>query len=210
MVRWKTLSSRKGFVWDTTSRANPGNVSPEDSEYINIVDEGSLENGTFEVNAENLDDNTIYYYRAFGYDGETYIYGDEQSFTTLEYVLPTIEDFAIVEIKPTEVDLTANITDQGSHAVTERGFVLSTTSNPTTDDTKLVVGDGTGIFADTITELDFFTEYYIRAYAVSEGGTQYSNELNFTTLKDPNRIELTPTRTTNQRRDQPAIRVRLN
>lgn len=121
--------------------------------------------------------------------------------------LPTIEDFEILTITPTTVESRANITNQGSHPVTERGFVLSLTPNPTTADTKLVVGDGTGLFTGTISSLTFFTDYYIRAYAINEGGTQYSNELEFKTLKDPNRIELKPTKKTTQRFDAPSVRV---
>ena len=58
------------------------NISPEASDYANVVDEGILENGTFDTSVSGLTPDTTYYYRAFGYDGETYIYGDEVQFTT--------------------------------------------------------------------------------------------------------------------------------
>ena len=80
------MASRKGFVYDTESRVDPGNTSPELSDYSNVVDEGILVNGVFDSNVSNLTPNTTYYYRAFGYDdsSDTYIYGDELNFTTLE------------------------------------------------------------------------------------------------------------------------------
>ena len=63
------MSSRKGFVYDTTSRADPGDVSPEASDYVNVEDVGVLENGTFQANITGLTSDTTYYYRAFGSDG---------------------------------------------------------------------------------------------------------------------------------------------
>ena len=77
------MSSRKGFVYDTTSRADPGDVSPEASDYVDVEDVGVLENGTFQANITGLTAETTYYYRAFTYDEAEYKYGAEVSFTTL-------------------------------------------------------------------------------------------------------------------------------
>jgi hypothetical protein len=88
------MTTRKGFVYDTTSHDNPENISPESSDYEFVVDVGGLEDGEFEETVLNLESNTTYFYRAFGYDEETYIYGDEESFTTLK-------DPNRAELKPT-------------------------------------------------------------------------------------------------------------
>ena len=87
------MATRKGFVWDTTSRSNPGDVSPETSDYANVEDVGVLEDGTFSETLAGLTPNTTYYYRGFGYDETEYLYGAEVSFTTdsVELVINSFE-----------------------------------------------------------------------------------------------------------------------
>lgn len=82
------MVTRKGFVYDTVSRANPGSTSPELSEYSTVVNVGILENGTFSNSVTGLTPETTYYYRAYGYDdvNDIYIYGTEVSFTTTQIV----------------------------------------------------------------------------------------------------------------------------
>jgi hypothetical protein len=78
----------------------------------------------------------------------------------------------------------------------ERGFVYSTSPNPTILSNKIVIGSGTGVF-DTIISLtpddnNIFryphllnsnTTYHVRAYAVTENNiSSYGNEVVFTTL----------------------------
>lgn len=72
-------------MYDTTSRANPGNTSPELSDYTNVVDEGTLANGAYNSTITGLTASTTYYFRSFGYDDieDLYVYGDELSFATL-------------------------------------------------------------------------------------------------------------------------------
>lgn len=79
-----TLVSRKGFVYDTVSRADPEDTSPEASLYANVQDVGLLENATYSYDLTGLTAETTYYFRAFGYDVNTdvYAYGDELTFTT--------------------------------------------------------------------------------------------------------------------------------
>lgn len=79
------MTSRKGFVYDTTSRADPGNVSPEASDYEGVVDVGVLVNGSFNDSISSLVSEEVYYYRAFGYDDVAgkYLYGEEVTFQTL-------------------------------------------------------------------------------------------------------------------------------
>jgi hypothetical protein len=69
----------------------------------------------------------------------------------------------------------------GDLLITERGFVYGTSPNPTTADTKIEVGDGAGSFTTIIENLQQNTKYYIRAYAISDGGLAYSDEQIFYT-----------------------------
>ncbi len=70
--------------------------------------------------------------------------------------------------------------DNGA-AVSERGLCWNTIGTPTTSDTCMVIGSGTGSFSDTITSLIPATTYYVRAFATNSAGTSYGNQINFTT-----------------------------
>lgn len=72
-----------------------------------------------------------------------------------------------------------NVTSDNGQTVTERGFVYSTSTSPTTADNKVVVGSGTGTFSGVTSALPGGT-YYVRAYATSSAGTTYGSENSIT------------------------------
>ncbi|MBQ7550826.1 MAG: T9SS type A sorting domain-containing protein [Bacteroidales bacterium] len=72
------------------------------------------------------------------------------------------------------------VTD-GGMTVTARGICWNTIGNPTVNDNCFQIGDGTGIFSDSLTGLYAGTNYYIRAYAINSIGTAYGEEVSFTT-----------------------------
>jgi uncharacterized protein (TIGR02145 family) len=80
------------------------------------------------------------------------------------------------------VNLGGNILSDGNSPVIERGVVFHTSTNPTTSNNKVPIGDGIGLFTSTIENLKGNTIYFVRAYAITELGTEYGNEINFTTL----------------------------
>lgn len=76
-------SDERGFVWDTASRAAPGNVAPAASGYSdNISAYGSFGVGVFSYTGATLAEDTTYYYRAMSHNSAGYAYGDEASFET--------------------------------------------------------------------------------------------------------------------------------
>ena len=78
------------------------------------------------------------------------------------------------------------ITNAGMPVYTERGVCYATTENPTVDNTKIVIdGTETGNFTANLTGLIAVTKYYVRAYATSNNGTVYGNEVSFTTSTEP-------------------------
>jgi hypothetical protein len=73
----------RGFVWGTTSHADPGNVAPASTSYDDYETEsGSFSTGTFDYALSGLTDTTTYYVRAYAHNSVGYAYGDEVSFTT--------------------------------------------------------------------------------------------------------------------------------
>lgn len=74
-----------------------------------------------------------------------------------------------------------NVTSDGGANVVARGVCWSTSSNPTTVNSKTNDGAGIGTFTSNLTGLSPNTIYYVRAYATNSVGTTYAAELNFTT-----------------------------
>lgn len=74
-----------------------------------------------------------------------------------------------------------NVTDAGCQAVTERGVCYSTSSNPTTADSKVTASGTTGAFNCNLTGLTSNTTYHFRAYVITSAGTSYGNDASFST-----------------------------
>ena len=96
--------------------------------------------------------------------------------------IPVLASTAITIITQYTAQSGGNVTSDAGHTVTARGICWSTTSNPTTTNSKTIDGSGTGSFTSLLTVLTASTTYYIRAYATNSAGTAYGNEINFTTL----------------------------
>ncbi len=95
--------------------------------------------------------------------------------------LTTVEATAVTNASAI---LGANITSIGDCALTEHGIVLSTSASPTTGNSKYTdtTITGTGSFSVLAGSLLPATTYYARAFATNCKGTNYGNEIHFTTL----------------------------
>lgn len=94
---------------------------------------------------------------------------------------PTVTTGSASSITTTGADLAGNVTADGGRTVSERGVVVSTSSNPTTSDSKFTSGSGTGTFTATASGLSPNTLYHYRAYAINNIGTSYGSDQTFTT-----------------------------
>ena len=140
--------------------------------------------GSFVCNLSGLQPNTKYYVRAYAINSKGTAYGEEVSFTTnKQIVLPTVKTTAASSVTETSAVTGGNVTSDGNASVTERGVVYATTQNPTTANTKVASGNGTGSFVCNLSGLQPNTKYYVRAYAINSKGTAYGEEISFTTLK---------------------------
>ncbi len=76
------------------------------------------------------------------------------------------------------------IMDDGGSAVTSKGVCWSTNNLPTIDDNNVYGGAGTADFSVTISNIEFNTTYYLRAYAENATGISYSDEISFTSTNE--------------------------
>lgn len=94
----------------------------------------------------------------------------------------SIDTVSVTSIGETIATFNGNFISNGGDASAVRGFVYSTSPNPTTEDN--VVTDAIrsqGVYSLNITGLEPIETYYFRAYSIVFGETIYGDELNFTT-----------------------------
>ncbi len=165
--------TERGVVYSTTS-------NPTTSDNKVICGSGK---GAFSCNLTDLQDGVTYYVRAYAVNQKGIAYGEEKSFTTTAITVPTVITSSVNNISYTSATIDGTVTDDGGATVTERGVVYSTTSNPTTSNSKVVSGSGKGSFTCNLSNLQDGVTYYVRAYAVNQKGTAYGEQQSFMTKK---------------------------
>ncbi len=137
--------------------------------------------GDFASNLTGLEPSTKYYARAYCSLGGEAAYGSEITFTTASAALAEMTTTAITGITKNSAVSGGEVTSEGGTPVTERGVCWSTTTGPTTSNSKTSDGSGSGSYTSNISGLNAITIYYVRAYATNAGGTAYGNEISFST-----------------------------
>ena len=94
---------------------------------------------------------------------------------------PDLFTLQISEVTQTSAVSRSVVRDDGGAEVCIRGVCWSTSQNPTTSSGKTVDGGGSGPYLSVIAGLNPNTTYHVRAYAINSEGTNYGNELTFTT-----------------------------
>jgi uncharacterized protein (TIGR02145 family) len=95
--------------------------------------------------------------------------------------LASIATTTVSTIAATKAVSGGNITNDGGSIITQRGVCYSTSSVPTTADSIIISGSGAGSFICILTGLTANTTYFVRAYAINSAGTDYGNQVSFTT-----------------------------
>ncbi len=167
-----TQVTERGIVYATTSYPTTAGTKL-------AMGSGS---GSFTQNVTGLSQNTTYYVRAYAINSAGTSYGSQISFTTPACAaLATVTTSTPTNISCTGATLGGNVTSDGGATVTERGVVYSTSPNPTTSNTKVTIGSGTGVFSKTVTGLATNTTYYVKSYAINSSGINYGDEKSFKT-----------------------------
>lgn len=134
--------------------------------------------------ANNLNSATTYI--AFVVDGNLYQidnwYIDNVSISAATAsTVPTVTTSTVSGITASAATCGGNVTADGGSSVTARGICYSTSANPTTANSTVAGGTGTGSFTANLSGLAANTTYYVRAYATNANGTSYGAQQSFTT-----------------------------
>ena len=168
--------TERGVVYST-------NQSPTTEDSKVVIGSGL---GEFTCSLTDLQDGVTYYARAYAVNEKGIAYGDEVRFTTKTKTIAIVATTPATNVFCISATVGGNVTEDGGAEVTERGVVYATTQNPTTNNTKVTSGIGTGSFTCNLTDLQPNTTYYVRAYAVNSKGTAYGEEVTFTTKANVN------------------------
>lgn len=160
--------SEKGFCYGTA--ANPSTANTK-------ISVSGTNPGLFSASLSSLTSSTTYHVRAYVINQAGTFYGNDLEFSTL--IPPTITTLEITNYTTTSAVFEGFISSEGSKPVIERGICYGLSSNPTLSGTHVVLGNGPGPFSTNIAGLSGY--YYIRAYATTEFGTFYGNQVNFST-----------------------------
>lgn len=165
--------TEKGFCYNTT-----GNPTTSNTKVI-VAGTGA---GSYSTDINNLEYQTTYYVRAYAIQNGQTKYGEVVTFST-SWTSTQVQTSAASNVSATSATLNGSITEEGSPAYTERGFCYSTSnSSPTISNTKVIVtGSGVGNYSKNITNLEYQTTYYVKAYALQNGQAIYGNAVSFTT-----------------------------
>ncbi len=159
----------KGVAYATTQNPTTANSTAP----------GGIGTGSFTANMTGLTPGTLYYVRAYATNANGTTYGNQVSFTT--YAPPTVTTSAVTSITTSTATAGGNVTADGGGTVTARGVVYATTQNPTTANSVVYAGTGTGSFTAPLSGLTAGTLYYVRAFATNTYGTTYGSQVSFTT-----------------------------
>ena len=109
--------------------------------------------GAFTADLTSLTPGTTYHFRAYATNSAGTAYGADLTFATSPVLIPTLTTTAVTAITLTGGTSGGDITSDGGGTVTARGVCYATTQNPTTSNSVVSSGTGTGVFASTITGL---------------------------------------------------------
>lgn len=134
------------------------------------------------INLVELEAGVTYYVRAYANNTKGLSYGEELSFTTIPYAIPTVETIDVSSVSANAAICYGNVVEDGGLTVENRGFCFDVTENPTIQNTIAESSvAGVGNFSCVLQGLKSKTTYYVRAYATNAKGTAYGNQITFTT-----------------------------
>ena len=131
---------------------------------------------------KNLESNTTYYLRPYLTYENGSVYGSENSFKTLEIILPNVTTSEVTNITKNSA-LCGGTVSNSDTTVIDRGICWNITGSPTLQNNLSHTSDGAGVgnFISEITDLTENTTYYVAAYATNKISTGYGEVKQFIT-----------------------------
>lgn len=182
-----------GYIYGTPTYAGGGSITDEGYVYSSSESNPLFSNsshvsrgaGTVGVQHSfslSLAAGTQYYVRWYTLNESsgTPAYGAVYGFVTPNYAAPSVSTEAATLIRATTARLNGTVSSDNYDGITERGFCIGTSSNPTTSGTKHTVSGTTGAMTYDKTGLTPGTTYHVRAYAINGQGTSYGADQSFT------------------------------
>lgn len=174
--------SQHGYCYSDTD-----SLPTLNNQVINLGDLGGAKN--FEAYLTGLVPNTQYYIRPFVVIDNQANYDDVFSAKTTSVIFIN----SLTNTSPDNYPVELSISDTYSEPIREYGLVWATNPSPIFSDSRQAftsaIGAGQTVSDTLKTTLTTQTQYYLRAYLISESGkdTTYSNEKSFFVPKlDPN------------------------
>ena len=138
--------------------------------------------GVFSTPLSGLTSGTLYHFRPYAINTTGVAYGADSSFTTAaSAVLPVVTTDSIYNISIFTASAAAKVVNDGGDTIITRGVCWSKIANPTILDSINTQSGTIGAFNSNLTNLQYSTVYYVRAFATNAIGTSYGNQLTFTT-----------------------------
>jgi hypothetical protein len=142
--------------------------------------------GKFTCTLAGLNQNTLYYARAYATNSEGTAYGNEIQFTTTLAVKPTVATHVQMwNITFYSAWVQIQIISDGGTPLIEKGVCWETNKNPTVDDEKYIIDDPDVNYMGYMSPLKPSSCYHVRAYAINCIGISYGNDVSITTLAVP-------------------------
>ena len=178
-------------ITTTSARLNGNVLNPEN---VNIIDRGfewkpasggtyaqvSASGSTMTYNLSGLTPSTSYTYRAYVTTSVGTKYGAEMTFTTLAPTQPTVTTSAVTNITTTSATLNGSISNPDNLSITVQGFEWKATAGGT----YTAVNATGATMSYNLTGLTANTSYTYRAFVTTASGTNYGEEVTFTTVQE--------------------------
>ena len=171
----------------TTNFLTPKLISPQPANIPSGAGKTSIS-----ANIASLAPGKIYYYRIKATNAAGTVTSTSGNFT-VPIELAEINSIIAGPFTPNSATLKCSLLGDGGSAITEKGFVWSTSNTPTITSNKIIAGAGLDAFSQTISGLSSCSTYYARAYAINQAGISYSSIIQISTPTTI--IGLTPTLT---------------
>ena len=181
-----TITLNPGWTWISYPRADTLDVTtalqaipPSQGDIIKSQNGGAsvFNNGFWIGSLRQLIPGKGLMYRSMKTEEASFVFGAPNP------LWATVTTTDVTNIAQTSAKVSGNVIDEGGAVVTERGVCWSSDHHhPTTDDNHISNGSGTGSYTVTMTGLSNNKTYHVRTYATNEHGTNYGEEVTFTTL----------------------------